>query len=74
MTNLDKIPPRILKNLVDTLIENTWSIKTESDARAAMQHMSANELFEMWLNWNGIIGYTEMIVEAIDSLRAAKAG
>ena len=73
MTNLDKIPPRIPKNLVDTLIENTWSIKTESDARATMQHMSANELFEMWLNWNGIIGYTETIIEAIDSIRAANS-
>lgn len=33
---------------------------------------SGYELFSLWLHWNGIIGYTSAIIDALDSIRDAK--
>lgn len=33
---------------------------------------SAHEAMDRFLNWNGIIGYTETIITAIDSIRIAE--
>lgn len=35
--------------------------------------MSVTEALNKYLEWHGIIGFTEMIIEALDSLRAAEA-
>lgn len=30
------------------------------------------EALDMWLNWNGIVGYTEQILRVIEDLKAAE--
>lgn len=32
---------------------------------------SAEELFELWLKWEGIIGFTHRIIRTLDDLRRA---
>lgn len=34
--------------------------------------MSPEEAFEMWLHYEGIIGYTQAIIGMLDALRAAE--
>lgn len=42
-----------------------WCIKN-------IEGMSVHEAFDRFLTWNGIIGYTSTIIEALDSIRAAQ--
>ncbi len=69
---LSKIPPHILKDVTESLIENNRHINSEAEARFEMATMSAESIFDVWMNWQGIIGYSGLIVLALDSFRAAK--
>lgn len=37
-----------------------------------LKHMSVREAFEAYLTWHGIIGYTEILIETLDNIRAAE--
>ncbi len=42
-----------------------------SKINGKLNSMSAQELFDTWLKWHGIIGYTETIMRALDNIRDA---
>lgn len=72
--DLDLMPPRMLKQIVEALIENDRLVKSEGDARALMTTMSKRDLLDTWLNWVGIQGFTDDIIAAYDGLDKAKRG
>lgn len=72
--DLDLMPPRMLKQIVEALIENNHLVKSEGDARAFMTTMSKRDLLDTWLNWVGIQGFTDDIIAAYDGLDKAKRG
>ena len=37
------------------------------------KHLSAEELMDHYLEWNGIIGYTSQIINALDNIRNMEA-
>lgn len=59
--NLSKIPPYILDDLQSRL-------NTDEEIRA----MSADEAFDEWCIWNGIIGWADRLADALDGLREAE--
>lgn len=52
-------------DVVEALIGNEVSVET-------VQHMSADEVFDMFLSWNGIIGYGSMISSGLDNIKKVK--
>lgn len=72
--DLDLIPPRMLKEIVEYLIENRSYVKSEGDARALMTTMTKAELLDAWLTWNGICGWTDAIIMAVNGIEHAKQG
>lgn len=34
-----------------------------------VENMTDYELFDAWLKWNGIIGYTDDIIDVVDNLK-----
>lgn len=72
--DLDLLPPRMLKNIVEFLIENKSYVKSEGDARALMTTMSKEDLLDCYLQWNGISGWTAAIYDAVIGLEKAKRG
>lgn len=60
MTNPDKLKDKVL----DVIRENL------SDG--AIPHSSAEELMDAFLQWEGIIGYTSIIIEAWENIKAAQ--
>lgn len=36
-----------------------------------LKHMSAANAFECWCEWNGFIGYSRIIADALDNIRKA---
>lgn len=59
LTDLSKIHPQVLADL------------RERHCDAALEIMSAAELFNEWCERNGIIGYAYTILATIDNLREA---
>lgn len=70
---VSKIPHHVVRNIVDYLVENNVAQDAES-ARASLPLYSSRELFDMYLIWNGIINYTDCILQALDGIRAAERG
>ena len=50
------------RNVAEALAENGHGVSTASS-------LSAREAFTLYLHWNGIIGYTESIIDALDNCR-----
>ena len=70
--NLDALPPRVTKDIVDYLTLNMPGFcPDETAARIHMRTMSDGELMNAYLIWNGIIGYTEQIMTAYEAIREA---
>lgn len=69
MINVSKLPLHLLHDLKE-FVENNSNVQPgKEEEHVAL--MSANEAMDAYLGWNGIIGYTERITEALDSIRAA---
>lgn len=55
------------------ILENIgYGDMSHDQQKAALEDLKTNsveELFDRWLNWNGIMGYTESIMTALDSIR-----
>lgn len=50
------------QDVIDYLVEEGGYRRKEAEA------MSNRELFDAWLEWQGIIGYSEYILEVLSSL------
>jgi hypothetical protein len=57
---LDQIPPSVLDDLREAEFSDT-----------KIARMSPREALDEYLQYNGIIGFTGMIINALDGLRAA---
>lgn len=70
-TDTSKIDPRVSKSIVEFLIENNRRINTEAEALAEMATMNNYSLLEAYLGWQGIMGYTDQIMNAVRSIDKA---
>ncbi len=62
--DLDKLPENVLDDLHSRLEERKNPDKL-------IREMNARDAFDEYLNWNGITGYTDDFIEALDGIRAA---
>lgn len=42
--------------------------ETENYTREEVENMTNKELFDAYLNWNGLIGWTETIMDTVEQL------
>lgn len=68
---ISKIPHHVVRNIVEYMVDNNKA-KDAAEARATLYLYSARELFEMYLEWNGIVNWTDTILTAIDGIRASQ--
>lgn len=61
-TDIKKIPEHIL-----SVVRND-----RGNSEAELGIMTPRELMQEWLYWNGIIGYTEKIIEAYEAFKSAQ--
>src|ERR1043165_1492806 len=59
--------------LIDSVRSDCDEFKSDNPGAHEYEHMDAVACFEQYLEWNGIIGYTERIVAALDSCRMAES-
>lgn len=43
-----------------------------NNIKAEVQELTAREALEYWLQWNGIINWTDQIIEAFETIREAE--
>jgi hypothetical protein len=72
--DLDLMPHRTLRAVIDFLIANNSWVKSEGDARALMTTMSKKALLDCYLQWIGIVGFTDDIIAAVEGIQKAKQG
>jgi hypothetical protein len=72
MTNLDKLPSYVLSSIKNALDYDEASDTEQAEILTKLRHSSVNEIFDYYLSWNGILGYTEQFIEALDSIRKAQ--
>ena len=65
-----KLPSNVLSDVREFLVENRYDVKTNDDADFVIQNSTVEELFDYYLVWNGIIGFTGQFIEALDGIRA----
>lgn len=71
-TDLEALSPRVLKDIIDFLIENKGEVRNETEAREYMRTMTVTELFDAYLCWNGIIGFTDSIWNAVQCISKSR--
>ncbi len=59
------------QTLTDILQQKGW--QDDSSGYVKVSDMTELQAFEAFLHWNGIIGYSQRIIAALDSIREAKA-
>jgi hypothetical protein len=69
MVDLQKIPSHI----VDDIAANMDLDTCNEEHRARLARMSPEELMDKFLNWQGIIGYTDMIINTYKALKGAES-
>lgn len=70
MLNTDLLPEHILDDILQNMgVEDAEPGVEYDKAVAELRTLSPAEALDKWLNWNGIIGYTSQIIEALDELR-----
>lgn len=76
MIDPTKLPPNVLRDVRSFVLDNNrvhGADRTDKGCDLYISLCSPNEVFDMWLCWNGIIGYTETIVEAVTGIQGAKS-
>ncbi len=68
MLDISKIPPHILKNILDTFPERF----TKNDKELGVKAMSVHDAMDAYLSWNGIIGFTNGIMDAHNAIVEAQ--
>jgi hypothetical protein len=60
------LPSNVDSDIREFLEEN----RPHDDADFVMENSTVEELFDMYLTWNGVIGYTSQFIAALDGIRA----
>jgi len=60
------LPFNVDSDIREFLEEN----RPHDDADFVMENSTVEELFDMYLTWNGVIGYTSQFIAALDGIRA----
>lgn len=68
---ISKIPAHIVRDIAEYMVENGHA-HDEQAAKATMHLYNERSLMDMFLNWNGLVNYTDVIIMALDGIRAAK--
>lgn len=69
--DISKLDPRVSKSIVEFLIENKSYVKSEADALLEMRTMNNYSLLDAYLTWQGIVGYTDQVMDAVRSIDKA---
>lgn len=73
MLDVSKIPKTVLDDILSNLgVDEDSSDKERGRVTEKVEAMDVYDAFDCFLTWNGIMGYTSMIINALDGLRAAK--
>jgi hypothetical protein len=67
--DIRELPEYILRDLLEYVAENDNIPMSREAALLDIAKMSADELFRIYCEWNGIIGYSSRLSEVLDSLR-----
>jgi hypothetical protein len=65
-----ELSPEVLGSIAKNLSDKPMN---DDILLAQISELSVHEAFDRYLTWHGIIGYTDMIITALDDLRRAKA-
>lgn len=68
MLDIDSIPDNVLTDI----LENK-ELPDDETGYTEVAKLSARDAFDSFLNWNGIIGYTDKLIIALDGLRKSEA-
>lgn len=61
-----------LKAELESLGWNSWvaeALAEQDKTPADLDFMSVREILDEVLKWNGVIGYTDMLIDALDNIR-----
>ncbi len=75
MLNVDELDDDVLNNIASRLgfEGKDWDDETKvACVMARIRAMSPTEAFDCFLRWNGIQGWTNQIMTALDSIHAAE--
>lgn len=61
--DIQRMPGRVASEVLDM---------QRNGVKLNLTHDTAREVFDAWLKWNGIIGYTDDIIMMLDGLRKAE--
>jgi hypothetical protein len=59
-------------NVLEAIANNMDLDAGDESTIKKISRLSPNEAFDKFLNWHGIIGYSDMIRSALDNIRAAE--
>ncbi len=71
MIDISLIDEEVLDAILSNLSYDDASPERQKTIEAGLANSSPKELMDKFLNWNGMIGYTDSIIEAWESINAA---
>jgi hypothetical protein len=71
MIDPKKLPAFVRNDVIESLIANNHTVADAAAAEVVLSQMSAREVFDIYLNWIGLYGYTDKLMDAVDGIRAA---
>jgi hypothetical protein len=64
------LPGYIEDDIREFIVENRRDAKTAEEVQLIIDNSTAIELLDMYLTWNGIIGWTDRLLLAVDGIRS----
>lgn len=71
-TDIHKLDDGVLQDILNNCDYDEVGPERQKAIESSLANSSPHELMDRFLNWNGIIGYTEMIMKAQKSIEAAQ--
>jgi len=71
-TDINKLDDRVLHDILNNCNYDEVGHEQQNAIEINLSLSSPYELMDKFLNWNGIIGYTEMIIDAYKSIEKAQ--
>ena len=71
MIDIDALEDKTLSDILNNTNFDETTPEGQEEIMADLRNSSDRELMDKFLNWNGIIGYTDTIIDALDDIRAA---
>ena len=71
MIDIDALEDKTLSDILNNTNFDETTLEGQEEIMADLRNSSDRELMDKFLNWNGIIGYTDTIIDALDDIRAA---